>query len=115
MGQVSSQVDKNDDKQEVTNIVIEQSIGADHISSYRGIKSNDSGSNSEGETKSNSNEEIKIPTHFEWNEGGKCVYLTGTFSNWNQWFVMNKSKDDRYEITLVTLLNSGFTERKPSV
>lgn len=44
--------------------------------------------------------EIKIPTVFEWREGGNIVYITGSFSNWSQWFIMTKS-NNRFEISLV--------------
>ncbi len=34
----------------------------------------------------------KVLTPFKWKEGGSTVYVTGSFSNWNQWFIMNKSE-----------------------
>lgn len=44
--------------------------------------------------------EIKIPTAFEWKEGGNIVYITGTFSNWSQWFIMTKI-NNKFELNLV--------------
>lgn len=42
----------------------------------------------------------KIGTHFNWKEGGNVVYVTGNFSNWTQWFIMNK-EGNNFELTLV--------------
>jgi hypothetical protein len=47
--------------------------------------------------------EIKIPTDFEWKEGGNVVYITGTFSNWSQWFIMNKI-NNKFELNLVNFI-----------
>ncbi len=46
--------------------------------------------------------DIKIPTTFEWREGGNIVYITGSFSNWSQWFIMTKI-NNKFEITLVIM------------
>ena len=43
---------------------------------------------------------VKIPTVFEWREGGNIVYITGSFSNWSQWFIMTKI-NNKFEICLV--------------
>jgi hypothetical protein len=49
-------------------------------------------------------EDIKAPTHFEWREGGEVVYVTGSFSNWTQWFVMNRVTSTKFfELTLVLI------------
>jgi hypothetical protein len=47
--------------------------------------------------------EVKIPTKFEWKEGGNIVYVTGSFSNWQQWFIMNKNIEHNniFDIILV--------------
>ncbi len=47
--------------------------------------------------------DVKIPTAFEWKEGGNSVYITGTFSNWSQWFMMSKI-NNKFELNLVNLL-----------
>ncbi len=115
MGQISSQEEKKHDGRQVKVLTIDQSIGADNYSSYRGIKSADSkNKDTTAGTKSNIKYEVKVPTHFEWNEGGKSVYLACSFSNWSQWFVMNKI-DNKFEINLVRLLNTGITERCTSI
>ncbi len=46
--------------------------------------------------------DIKIQTSFEWQEGGNIVYITGSFSNWTQWFVMTKN-NNKFEISLVII------------
>jgi Glycogen recognition site of AMP-activated protein kinase len=74
-------------------------------SSYKGVKT--SGENSANELEKDvkaelttecqtipeniDDKDIKIPTTFEWKEGGNIVYITGTFSNWSQWFMMTKT------------------------
>jgi hypothetical protein len=46
--------------------------------------------------------EIKIPTNFIWREGGNVVYITGSFSNWGQWFLMSKVPNtNEFKLTLV--------------
>ena len=80
------------------------------FSSYEGIKSDSSketisnivASQSQDDslqtTSSNSvewnNKSDKIPTAFTWREGGSTVYVTGSFANWKQWFLMNKSSTE---------------------
>ena len=44
--------------------------------------------------------EKKIKTRFYWKEGGNTVYITGNFSNWSQWFLMNK-EDNKFSLVLV--------------
>lgn len=45
----------------------------------------------------------KVAVCFVWREGGNMVYLTGSFSNWSQIFVMTKANNN-FELTLVKLL-----------
>lgn len=45
----------------------------------------------------------KIKTTFYWKEPGNTVYITGNFSNWSQWFLMNK-KGKEYSLILVKSL-----------
>ena len=61
--------------------------------------------------------EIKVSVKFEWKEGGKVVYLTGSFNNWSQWFIMNRTNGNYFELVLVIsflfclrnqLINFGF-------
>ncbi len=83
-------------------------------SSYKGVKT--SGENSANELEKDvkaelttecqtipeniDDKDIKIPTTFEWKEGGNIVYITGTFSNWSQWFMMTKT-NNKFELNLV--------------
>ena len=34
----------------------------------------------------------KVPVTFEWDQGGNSVYVTGSFCNWEQFFLMEKSQ-----------------------
>lgn len=43
----------------------------------------------------------KISTIFKWKEPAGIVYLTGSFSYWNQLFLMNKKCDKTFEYTIV--------------
>jgi hypothetical protein len=42
----------------------------------------------------------KIPITFEWDNGGNTVYVTGSFCNWKQDFLMKKEKFNRFLLTL---------------
>jgi hypothetical protein len=46
--------------------------------------------------------EVKVMTNFVWKEGGREVYLTGSFCNWKQTFLMN-CVNNRYECNLVKI------------
>lgn len=48
-----------------------------------------------------SDKEIKVPTKFQLNEGGNVVFLTGSFNNWSQWFIMTRAKGNCFELVLV--------------
>jgi len=48
-----------------------------------------------------SDKEIKIPTKFEWKDGGNIVLLVGSFNNWSQRFIMNKISENIFELILV--------------
>lgn len=52
--------------------------------------------------------EIKIPTKFEWKDGGNVVYLVGSFSNWTQWFTMKNTGKDYFELILVNNIRIIF-------
>jgi hypothetical protein len=104
MGQISSH--PSDNKQEMiqpTKETEEAIIIKDTYSSYKGLKTDTSeqtrDQRSEGSTNTREIEQ-KLPIHFEWKDGGNQVYLTGSFSNWTQWFVMNKM-DNIHELNLV--------------
>ena len=42
----------------------------------------------------------KVPTTFEWSDNDNCVYLTGSFCNWNQFFLMQKDEEGKNKLTL---------------
>ena len=44
--------------------------------------------------------EKKIPIEFKWNKGGNIVYITGSFCNWENFFLMEKKSDGTFSITL---------------
>jgi hypothetical protein len=52
----------------------------------------------------------KIPTMFEWSFKGTSVYLTGSFCNWNEFFLMQKDESGIYRLILD--LNRGFHQYK---
>ena len=53
---------------------------------------------------------IKIPTMFEWSFKAKYVYLTGSFCNWNEFFLMKK--DETGIFRLILDLKRGFHQYK---
>jgi hypothetical protein len=93
------------------------SIVKDTYSSYKGLKTelsdqpnketkdtNTSDSMTTLKQESGRPEDIKVSTNFEWREGGQAVYVTGSFSNWTQWFVMNRNPmTNFFELTLVLI------------
>jgi len=48
--------------------------------------------------------DLKVMINFVWKEGGREVYLTGSFCNWKQTFLMN-CLNNRFECNLVINLN----------
>ena len=100
----------------------------DNLSSYEGIRSDDENIEEDNEVDENQNEnenendnynnssssssidkdndkekefsEEKIPTTFQWKEGGNTVYVTGSFCGWQQFFIMTKNEDGNFSLTL---------------
>jgi hypothetical protein len=85
----------------------------DSLSSYKGIKTikdSDIDMIKEVSTKDGTEcqtisdnielKDLKIPTLFEWKEGGENVYVAGNFSNWSQWHMMNKI-NNKFELIMV--------------
>ena len=52
----------------------------------------------------------KIPVTFEWESEGNSVYLSGSFCNWEQFFLMEKQPNGKRILTLY--LNKGFIQYK---
>ena len=81
-------------------------------SSYKGVKTettslnnNSLSGNSSTSEKNNENIEqandIKIPTFFQWKEGGNNIIITGSFCGWSNRFAMTKNeKKNYYELML---------------
>ena len=93
----------------------------DNASSYQGVKTDTTESHqksiSNGSTTSDrvdkSNDpiqETKVPTLFEWREGGNIVYVTGSFCGWSQFFIMAKNANGVFQLTLE--LPKGFHQYK---
>ena len=75
-------------------------------SDFTGIKTSKNQETSEDEksTDSSNNEEKykkRVPTLFEWKDGGETVLITGSFCDWNQRFILNKNKyTDNFDLLL---------------
>ncbi len=92
-----------------------------NLSNYNGIIVNSS-SNSKSSTssKKEDNNSIlqeqednnKVKARFEWNEGGNLIFITGTFCNWQQFFIMNKDKSTQDKYYLELELNEGIYQFK---
>ena len=52
----------------------------------------------------------EIETKFEWDEKGDIIYVTGSFCDWNKFFLMTKNNDGKYSIILP--LPRGFHQYK---
>ena len=46
----------------------------------------------EKKNKNEKNNNNKLSVTFEWDNGGNSVYLSGSFCNWNQLFIMKNMK-----------------------
>ena len=107
---------KSNNKNKKSNQEINQSqIYFNDSSSYKGVKTdttslngNSLSGNSSISDKNNENKyiseqinNIKIPTLFQWKEGGNNILITGSFCGWSHRFTMTKNKKNNfYELTL---------------
>ena len=66
--------------------------------------------NEESKCNENHIKNKKIPTMFEWSFKGTSVYLTGSFCDWKEFFLMKKDESGIYRIILE--LNRGFHQYK---
>ena len=62
------------------------------------------------EEKFNNIKNNKVPTMFEWSFKGNSVYLTGSFCNWKQFFLMKKDENGIFRLILT--LKKGFHQYK---
>lgn len=126
MGSQTSKDNSTDQSNNVKNSILANNSGTKGIgvtlsslgnifndtSSYNGIifdkskinhfktKSEHFNSGQATQEKSVSEEQNKNLIKFEWNEGGKEVFITGSFCEWNKRFKMHKNKYDIFEIEL---------------
>jgi hypothetical protein len=128
MGSKHSSSGKNiDNKDKISKAVIEKKsdekaeninlMQINNSSSYREMNSENSSdimmidtkeSNTYSEEIANKlklNQESKnlIRTIFHWKDQGNNVYITGNFSNWNQWFLMTKEPNQLFSLMLVNI------------
>jgi hypothetical protein len=77
--------------------------------SYKGVRTettsininSQSGNSSTSDKVENISNDIKIPTLFQWKEGGNNIIITGSFCGWSHNFAMRKNeKTNIYELTL---------------
>ena len=66
--------------------------------------------NEEQKINLNNKNNYKIPTMFEWSFKGNSVYLTGSFCNWKEFFLMKKDENGIFRLILD--LNRGFHQYK---
>ena len=52
----------------------------------------------------------KVETKFEWREGGREVYVSGSFCDWKKFYIMTKDNDGIFHLTLS--LPRGFHQYK---
>ena len=60
---------------------------------------------------SEKNEKNKSRVTFEWTGGGNSVYLSGSFCNWNQLFLMRKNPEGKFILKL-DINNKGIIQYK---
>ena len=60
---------------------------------------------------SEKNEKNKSRVTFEWTSGGNSVYLSGSFCNWNQLFLMQKNPEGKFLLKL-DINNKGIIQYK---
>ena len=129
---ISSEVSKEEGKERKTELTFENIQTSacdwnDPFSSYEGIKSitskeatgndNSFSPNNSRLTTSSMSEDLddplqKVPTKFIWRGGGNTVYVTGSFANWKQWFLMSRSGDDPQVFSLNLDLPRGIYQFK---
>ena len=110
---MGSQSSKSNEQKNLNNgdNIDSSTLMRDNISSYQGVRTETTESGkksiSNGSTTSEKVEkapdvvqEVKIPTLFEWKEGGNIVYVTGSFCGWSQFFIMNKNKEGVFQLSL---------------
>lgn len=88
---------------------VEQNLAfQENYSSFKGVKtdthtskkSRSSSKESIQTTDKTNDNDLKVLTPFEWRNGGQVVYITGSFSNWTQWFIMRRNDNGIFQLSL---------------
>ena len=88
------------------NIIIENNIDDDEKKQKVDLKL----SNIEPKPDININKDNNIRTEFYWDEGGNEIYITGSFCEWKDFFLMEKNEKGIY--TKILMLPPGFYQYK---
>jgi hypothetical protein len=88
------------------NIIIEHNIDNDEKKQKVDLKL----SNIEPKPDININKDNNIRTEFYWDEGGNEIYITGSFCEWKDFFLMEKNEKGIY--TKILMLPPGFYQYK---
>ena len=88
------------------NIIIENNIDDDEKKQKVDLKL----SNIELKPDINLNKDNNIRTEFYWDEGGNEIYITGSFCEWKDFFLMEKNEKGIY--TKILMLPPGFYQYK---
>ena len=88
------------------NIIIENNIDDDEKKQKVDLKL----SNIEPKPDINLNKDNNIRTEFYWDEGGNEIYITGSFCEWKDFFLMEKNEKGIY--TKILMLPPGFYQYK---
>ena len=88
-----------------------------HKKEKKGMEKNEENEENKNKEEKNINMEVdneikndEIETTFEWDEGGNIVFVTGSFCDWNQFFLLKKNDEGKYSVTLP--LPRGFHQYK---
>ena len=79
----NSEADEQQDIDNIQNVFVEEKI-----------------TNKKPKSKLSGVEALKFPVTFEWDNGGKNVYVTGNFCNWKQFFLMKKEENGKFILNL---------------
>jgi len=88
-------------------LIIDQNNDEDKLNQENLKESDSVESNNNNLNNNNSNE---IRTEFYWDEGGNVIYITGSFCEWKDFFLMEKNEKGIYTKTL--MLPPGFYQYK---
>ncbi len=81
----------------------EDKLNLEDIKEINNIQTNQNGTN-------NNENKKEIRTEFYWDEGGNNIYITGSFCDWKEFFLMEKKEKGVYNKVL--MLQPGFYQYK---